>query len=38
MTGTEYAVIVRWPDKVVAVSPADTEFFIFSAQKAAGLR
>jgi len=38
MTGTENAVVVLWPDKAVAVSPADPEFFIFSAQKAAGLR
>jgi hypothetical protein len=37
MTGTENAVVVRWPDKAVAVSPADTEFFILCARKAAGL-
>jgi len=38
MTGTENAVVLRWPDKVVAVSPADPEFFIYSARLAAGLR
>jgi hypothetical protein len=38
MTGTENAVILRWPDKVVAVSPADPEFFIYSVRSAAGLR
>jgi hypothetical protein len=38
MTGTENAVVLRWPDKVVAVSPADTEFFIYSARSAAGLK
>jgi hypothetical protein len=38
LTGTENAVVLRWPDKVVAVSPADTEFFIYSARAAAGLK
>ena len=38
MSGTENAVVVRWPDRVVAVSPADTEFFILSVRSAAGLR
>lgn len=38
MTGTENAVVLRWPDKVVAVSPADPEFFIYSAKLAAGLK
>jgi hypothetical protein len=37
LTGTENAVVLRWPDKVVAVSPADPEFFIISARTAAGL-
>jgi hypothetical protein len=37
LTGTENAVLLRWPDKIVAVSPADTEFFIYSARAAAGL-
>ncbi|HZZ18293.1 MAG TPA: PH domain-containing protein [Opitutaceae bacterium] len=37
MTATENAVVIRWPDSVVAVSPQDTEFFIYSARKAAGL-
>jgi hypothetical protein len=37
LTGTENAVVLRWPDKVVAVSPADPEFFIYSARAAAGL-
>jgi PH (Pleckstrin Homology) domain-containing protein len=37
MTGTENAVVLRWPDKVVAVSPADPEFFIYSARSAAGI-
>jgi hypothetical protein len=38
MTGTENAVVVRWPDKTVVVSPADPEFFIYSARSAAGIR
>lgn len=38
LTGTENAVVLRWPDKVVTVSPADTEFFIYSARAAAGLK
>ena len=38
LTDTDHAVVLRWPDKVVAVSPADPEFFIFTARKAAGLR
>jgi len=37
LTYTEHAVVLRWPDKVVAVSPADPEFFIYSARAAAGL-
>jgi Bacterial PH domain len=37
LTGTENAVVIRWPDTAVAVSPLDTEFFILSARKAAGL-
>jgi hypothetical protein len=37
LTGTENAVVVRWADQAVAVSPADPEFFILSARKAAGL-
>jgi hypothetical protein len=38
LTCTENAVVLKWPDKIVAVSPADTEFFIYSAREAAGLR
>jgi hypothetical protein len=38
LTGTENAVVLRWPDRVVAVSPADPEFFITCARSAAGLR
>ena len=38
LTDTEHAVVLRWPDKVVALSPSDPEFFIFTARKAAGLR
>jgi len=38
MTGTENAVVLRWPDKVVAVSPADPEFFIYSVRSAAGIK
>jgi hypothetical protein len=38
LTGTENAVVLRWPDRVVAVSPADPEFFITCAKSAAGLR
>jgi hypothetical protein len=38
LSGTENAVVLKWPDRVVAVSPADPEFFIYSARAAAGLR
>lgn len=38
MTGTEKAVVVRWPDKTVVVSPADPEFFILSVRSAARIR
>ena len=38
LTGTEKAVIVRWPDKAVAVSPSDPEFFIYMVRSGAGLR
>ncbi len=38
MTGTEKAVVLRWADRVVAVSPDDPEFFILSVRSAAGLR
>jgi hypothetical protein len=38
LTGTENAVVLRWPDKKVVVSPADTEFFITCAKSAAGIR
>ncbi len=38
MTGTENAVVLRWPDKTVAVSPADPEFFMLTVRSAAGLR
>jgi hypothetical protein len=38
LTGTENAVVLRWPDRVVAVSPADPEFFMTCARSAAGLR
>jgi hypothetical protein len=37
LTDPERAVVLKWPDKVVAVSPADPEFFIYSARSAAGL-
>ena len=33
----EILVVPPWADKVVAGSPADPEFFIYSARKAAGL-
>ncbi len=38
LTDPDRAVVVRWPDRTVAVSPADPEFFIYSARKAAGLK
>jgi len=38
MTGTENAVVVRWPDKTVVVSPADTEFFMLCVRSAAAIR
>jgi hypothetical protein len=37
VTDPEKAVVVRWPDRTVAVSPADTDLFIMLARKAAGL-
>jgi PH (Pleckstrin Homology) domain-containing protein len=36
LTDPENAVVLRWPDRVLAVSPADPEFFIYSARAAAG--
>jgi hypothetical protein len=38
LTDPENAVVLRWPERVVAVSPADPEFFIYSARAAAGLQ
>jgi hypothetical protein len=38
LTDTDYAVVLRWPDRIVAVSPADPVFFITCAKSAAGLR
>jgi hypothetical protein len=38
LSGTENAVVLRWPDRAVAVSPADPDFFIMNAKSAAGLR
>ena len=38
LTGTDHAVVLRWPGKVVAVSPSDTAFFIYTAKSAAGLK
>jgi hypothetical protein len=38
LTDNAKAVVLRWPDRTVAVSPADTEFFIHSARTAAGQR
>jgi len=35
LTDPDMAVVLRWPDSVVAVSPADPEFFILSARSAA---
>lgn len=38
LTDTDHAVLLRWPGRVVAVSPSDPEFFMQSAREAAGLR
>ncbi len=38
MTDPEKAVVLRWPDRVVAVSPSDAEFFIYSVRSATGLK
>lgn len=38
LSSPEDAVVLRWPDRVVAVSPADAEFFMICAKSAAGLR
>ncbi len=38
LTDPASAVVLTWPDKVVAVSPADPEFFIYTVRSAAGLR
>jgi Bacterial PH domain len=38
LTGTENAVVLRWPDHVVAVSPADTEFFIHCVRSAVEMK
>ena len=34
LTDTEHAVVLRWPDKVVAVSPSDPESFIYAVREA----
>jgi hypothetical protein len=36
LTNTDNAVVLKWPDNIVAVSPADPEFFILMARKASG--
>jgi hypothetical protein len=38
LTDADYAVVLRWPDRVIAVSPADPEYFITCAKSAAGIR
>jgi Bacterial PH domain len=38
LTDPGSAVVLTWPDRVVAVSPSDPEFFVYSARSAAGLR
>jgi hypothetical protein len=38
LTDSEYAVVLRWPDRKIVVSPADPEFFITCARSAAGIR
>jgi len=38
MTDPEKAVVLRWSDQIVAVSPNDPDFFIYSARAAAGLK
>ncbi len=38
LTDPGYAVVLRWPDRVVAVSPSDPEYFITCAKSAAGIR
>jgi hypothetical protein len=38
LTDPANAVVLTWPDRVLAISPADPEFFIYSARAAAGLR
>jgi hypothetical protein len=38
LTDTAKAVVLRWPDKTLAVSPDDPEFFILMVRKSAGLR
>jgi hypothetical protein len=37
LTDTPTAVVLKWSDKTVAVSPTDPEFFIYTAKKAAAL-
>jgi hypothetical protein len=38
LTDPEKAVVLRWPDKTVVVSPEDPEFFIYSVRSATGLK
>jgi hypothetical protein len=38
MTDTEKAVVLRWPERTVAVSPQDPEFFIYTVRRASGLK
>lgn len=37
LTDPENAVVLKWPGRVVAVSPADPDFLIYSARAASGL-
>jgi len=38
LTDAEKAVVLRWPGRVIAVSPEDPEFFIMCARSASGLK
>lgn len=37
LSGTENAVVLRWPGRTVAVSPADPEAFIYAVRSATGI-
>jgi hypothetical protein len=38
LTDTEHAVVLRWPDRCLVISPQQDSFFLEAVRKRAGLR